>query len=170
MHTKLLPALLFSLLVFALSCDSCDDDDDDEITLPSFTGITLTDNLGQSLGTPDATDWRVDDSWEQVEKDLFDLPTSTLCSSDGAVSPGYPNPCEDFFGFRFVSSTNSIGFFRLVDRDFNVLMKRDSALLDAGGDIILLNFSEINPDTVRLYYRIVSGACEYRGHGDVIVQ
>lgn len=170
MRNTILPALLISLLIFALSCSSCDDDDEIIPTLPTFSGFSLTDDNGQALSNPDTTDWRVDDTWEQVEKDLFDLSELPLCSGDGAVSPGYPNPCGNVMNFRFASTENTTGYFRVVDKDFNVLVEADTVSFEAGAKTISLNFSTINADTIRLYYRIVGGACEYRGHGDVLVQ
>jgi hypothetical protein len=169
MQKLILPALLLSLLTFSLACDSCDKDDT-VIVLPTFTGFSLTDDNGQALSNPDSTDWRVDDSWEQVEKDLFGSPGLPLCTGDGEVSPAFPNSCSSVLGFRFVSTTNTTGYFRVVDKDFKVLLEANAIPFEAGAKIISLNFSEINPDTVRLYYRIVGNNCEYRGHGDVIVQ
>lgn len=169
MRKTILQTLLFSLLIFALSCSSCDEDDE-IIAFPTFTGFSLTDDNGQALSNPDTTDWRVDDSWEQVEKGLFDLPELPLCSGDGAVSPAFPNPCGSVLSFRFISTANTTGYFRVVDKDFNVLIESDSVPFEAGPKIISLNFSTVVADTVRLYYRIVNGNCEYRGHGDVLVQ
>ena len=169
MRNTILSALLIALLIFALSCNSCDKDDE-IITLPTFTGFSLTDDNGQALSNPDTTDWRVDDSWEQVEKDLFDLPELPLCNDDGVVSPAFPNPCGSVLGFRFISTANTTGYFRVVDKDFNVLVEADSVSFEAGAKTISLNFSTVNADTARLYYRIVNGSCEYRGHGDVLVQ
>lgn len=169
MRKTILQTLLFSLLIFALSCSSCDEDDE-IIAFPTFTGFSLTDDNGQALSNPDTTDWRVDDSWEQEEKGLFEFPDLPLCSGDGAVSPVYPNPCGNVLNFRFVSSASTMGYFRVVDKDFNVLIESDSVPFEAGPKIISLNFSTVVADTVRLYYRIVNGNCEYRGHGDVLVQ
>lgn len=168
MHNTILPALLFSLLTFALSCDSCDEDDGND--LPAFTGITMTDENGLPLNAPDTTDWRVGDAWEQVENGLFDLAELPLCSGNAEASPGFPNPCGNAMHFRFVSPANAAGYFRVVDKDFNVLVEADSIPFEAGAKTISLNFSAVSPGTVRLYYRLVSGTCEYRGHGDILVQ
>ena len=169
MQKLILPALLLSLLTFSLACDSCDKDDN-VIVLPTFTGFSLTDDNGQALSNPDFTDWRVDDAWEQVEKDLFGSSELSLCTGDGEVSPAFPNSCSSVLSFRFVSTTNTTGYFRVVDKGFNVLLEANAIPFAAGAKTISLNFSEINPDTVRLYYRIVGDNCEYRGHGDVIVK
>lgn len=167
MKQSILPALIFFASVFAVSCDSCDDD---EPTLPEFTGISRTDDNGQPLSSLDESDWRTDGAWQQEEKDLFDFTELPLCNGDGEVSPAYPNPCSSVLNFRFVSSADELAYLRVVDKDFNILLKADSIPFQAGVKNIALNFSAFEPGTLRLYYRIVGDGCEYRGHGDVIVQ
>jgi len=169
MRSAILPTLLLSLFTFALSCDSCDKDED--ITFPVFTGFSLTDENGQALSNADPTDWRTDDAWEQVEKDLFGSSQQSLCTGDGEVSPGYPNPCSNLLSFRFSPTEDATGYLRVVDKNFNLLMELDSVRYEAGSvSTVQLNFSLLSADTVRLYYRIVGDNCEYRGHGDVVVQ
>lgn len=169
MQNTFLPALPLALLIFALSCSDCDKEDE-IVPLPEFTGFSLTDENGQAMSDPDLTDWRVNDEWIQQEKDLFDFPELPICSHNASALPAYPNPCGNVLNFYFISTESATGYFRVVDKDFNILADIDSVPFEAGGKIVALNFSAITADTVRLYYRIVDGTCEYRGHGDVLVQ
>lgn len=164
MRNFMLPSVLL-MGIFA-----CEDKKDPVPASLDFSGLTLTDDQGQALSAPDSDDWRSNDTWTAAEQGLFDGATLALCGGSAEASPAFPNPCGNALGFRFVATENSLGYFRVVDEDFNVLLKIDSVPYEVGSKIIQLNFSAIQPDTVRLYYRIIGSTCESRGHGDVLVQ
>ena len=168
MRNALLPCLISGLLVCFAACE--DKKDPVPAATIDFSGLTLVDDLGQALSSPDADDWRTNDTWSQAELDLFDGATLPLCGGSIEASPAFPNPCDNVLGFRFVATENSLGYFRVVDEDFNVLLKIDSVPYEPGTNFIQMNVSAIQPDTVRLYYRVIGSTCESRGHEDVLVQ
>ena len=132
-----------------------------------FNGITNTDINGAIISS-DTTDWRIDDTWSMKESDLYSSVNRPMCSSqDSNKIIAYPNPCNGIFALHIEKELTSRIELRLVDQDYNILISNDS---------ILQHNSQLNAgtfgikDTVRLYYKFVSGNCELKGHGDIIIQ
>ena len=167
-------ALLWGGIVFfTLSCNPEPSTTDPEIP---FTGVTLMDENGASLGVSDPSDWRTDDIWVAKEKALFPA-TKDLknCPSDPtleayACAPN-PTPGRLFLGYHLPDSME-VDVCN-VDRDFKTLNRWDAAGLGPGYNLIVLDMDSIPlKDTIRVYYQIrrPGVACAVRGHGDVILK
>lgn len=164
-------------LLFSLSLSSCVDQDDDDDPIVEekiyFTGISRTDNLGVPIAAADTSDWHANDAWEAKEANLFlnglnsGFPCATINTSYQIAA--YPNPASNQIALSLsLDNVSATQFgYRLVDENFNVLLSNDNIL---SSNSLMLNLSGLPTDTLRLYYKFVHSGCEYRGHGDILIQ
>ena len=80
----------------------------------------------------------------------------------------YPNPCKSIIRLDIAKPDSSRFAFRIVDKDFNVLVSHDS--ITAGAIAITLQEFNISNEIVRIYYKILKENCELRGHGDIKIE
>lgn len=138
-----------------------------------FTGVSLTDENGQAMSSPDPTDWRWDDQWTAAEIVLFPGASASLCAGPDSLilHPAFPNPAHNALGLHFISSPRFNWDFRIVDENLQIIFNLDDYAAHAGSNNISLDVSQLSvTDTLRLYYQARSSNCVYRGHGDVIKQ
>ncbi len=172
-----LPFHLLSLLLFsALLAVGCSGDDD-HMLLPEepeidFGGITRTDENGAPAGSPDPTDWRLDDAWSAREQQLFGGTALELCGNKAAKAfPASPNPAGASLLLRFANVENYQLELRLVDKRYGLLERLgpfDYLGFPPHFLAIDLDQLDIPVDTFRIYYRLRFAGCELRGHGDVV--
>jgi len=162
---KQLTCVLVLLLLIGIGT-SCDKGPDPNGPIV-FEGLTLIDENGLVLGF-DSDDWRLDDEWRDDEAALFMENKSTDCNdAAGWDIIGYPNPSDGQFFIQMAKPESVRLAYRLVDEDLNVLISRDSIF----NDVIIVNARNfLIQDTVRMYYKLIDGECEYRGHGDLLFQ
>ncbi|HEY3369254.1 MAG TPA: hypothetical protein VGK10_00320 [Prolixibacteraceae bacterium] len=142
-----------------------------------FKGITKMDDMGYSLSSPDTTDWRFDDKWTAKEEALFTTTTfntPTIKYSTRIIL--YPNPFQSIFRINLNNMPDSSYLaIRLVDKDFNIILKKDSIVLSinlcpqviSGNDTMLIS----GYDTLRLYYKMIDHLnYEFKGHGDILIK
>ncbi len=131
-----------------------------------FKGITQTDNNGWVM-TNDATDWVISELWNEKENSLFPESNVSSCdtSNDSFTVYSYPNPCYGVFSLIITKPAESRFAFRIVDRNYNVLLSLDSVYSN-GLSIDVRGFNIVN-DTVRMYYKFFNPDCELKGHGDI---
>jgi len=131
-----------------------------------FNGITNTDVNGFIISS-DTTDWRTDDTWQLKESGLFPLIQSMCSPHNNNKISAYPNPCNGIFALYLEKEPATRVELRLVDQDFNILISIDTILQNN----VQLNAGTFGiKDTARLYYKFVDGNCEWKGHGDIIIQ
>jgi len=164
------------LLVSIIACD-----DDEMMTPPQpdqiqFGGISQTDATGRLIGTADYTDWGLGDEWEDRISALFPGEQRPLCfiTDEYIAFSAAPNPAiiETALSYEVDDSTDLE--LRIVDRDYNLLKEISvSKVFSRGYNRLLVNLEElnINNDTVRIYYKLITGLdCELRGHGDIAIE
>lgn len=143
-----------------------------------FKGITKIDEEGYLTAPPDTTDWRFDDRWTAKEEALFPTHNQPLNLDCSAQIILYPNPFQDLFRINLQKMPQSSRLsIRLVDKDFNVLMKKDSIVRSitlipyviVGKDT--LGLATAGYDTLRIYYKLIDALNnEFKGHGDVLIK
>jgi hypothetical protein len=150
------------LVIFTLSCKTQGPKID-------IKGITELDKFGALIGKADSSDWRTDDKWIESEKKLFSDSFSTKCPYPQKFSiMFYPNPCKNKSTLYAIKDSSVRLAIRLVDKNYNVIMANDSVFASA----MTVDMSSFKTnDTVRLYYKFITkDHCEFRGHGDILVQ
>lgn len=170
-HPLIKTCFIFSLLAFA-ACKSKDKNTDVTIR---FENISSTNGNGIPLGSPDPDDWRTNDAWFSKESNLFaGIPEQSICSEDADVDvfDAYPNPCTSSFHFYMHCRAGTHLELRLVNQDFQVLRTVSKSGLLAGNNVVDIQVDDLNArgQTLRLYYKLIDGNCEFRGHGDILVQ
>jgi len=132
-----------------------------------FAGITQMDKFGTVEGKADTTDWQSNDTWTDREKALFSESASVSCKPALYRAMFYPNPCRKKSTLYFDKDSLVRVAFRLVDKDLNVIMSKDSVFKSAL-EFDLSSFK--TEDTLRVYYKFITkDKCEYTGHGDILV-
>jgi hypothetical protein len=161
---------LFIIEIVVLSVlFSCDKDAENGI--PEFIGITSTDQNAVVIGGVDTTDWRENETWLQIEKDLFSdfssLSFNYSNDSSMMVSPAFPNPCSDILNLNYQKDSSVELQLRFVDEDFNLLFSLNSIYSDAIS-VSLNDITSLNSgDKFRVYYIFKQGiTCIAKGHGD----
>lgn len=132
-----------------------------------FTGISKTDSNGSTLSI-DTTDWKTNDIWSMKELNLFKSLHQSGCALpyDYKII-AYPNPGNGVIALFIDKPADARVELRLVDENFNTLISNDSITQNN----IHLNASTFGiQDTVRLYYKFVEYNCEWKGHGDILIQ
>ena len=149
---------------------SCEEDKDVANTINEtivFEGITVTDNNGWVIEN-DPDDWTLAENWSDKENSLFVGKNVSACdnaNSEYLIHPAFLNPCINQFNLGFTKPANSRFAFRIVDRNYNVLLSQDSVF--SNGIAINVQDFNITNDTVRLYYKFFGLDCELKGHGDI---
>ncbi len=163
------------LLSFILIIESCEKNTNEpDYNKITFEGITTTDIYGAYTGFYDSTDWRQDDTWQSIEKELFDDYNiyEYNCSIDSNNQiVGYPNPIVDFmFILHFVKDSSTRVDFRVVNQNFDKLVSVDSIY----NNQIAMRFQDIlseNDSIIRIYYRFMKeNNCGFVGHGDIKIK
>lgn len=175
------PCALLSAMLFFAACDQDtvvptppEPEPEPEPEIIYFTGVSLTDENGQAMSSPDTTDWRLDDEWTAAEKALFPAAPENTCAAADSMSlwPAYPNPAGNVLGLSLNSQAGKQWDFRLVDQDLNPVLSLDGYTATGGSNSFHLNLSSVTvKDTLRLYYQVqLNNGCTLRGHGDLIRQ
>ena len=152
--------ILITLLVCFGSCVK------NPLTTISFRGITETDPSGVIIAN-DPTDWTFNDSWSPKEAALFTYAYQQACSAAGNYKIiAYPNPCNGIFALHVQMPPSAKLEVRLVNNSFTVLASND----DITSNAVQLTAGAGTKGMVRLYYKLIDAACEYRGHGDILVR
>lgn len=141
--------------------------------LPLFSGYTSTDNVGVPTGLTDATDWRTDDTWSDMEKALFANYSiyNDNCAPDTGISiqPAYPNPSSNVFFLAMEKDSATWFGIRVVNQDADVLIATDS-IYPSNIVFDLSGLTTPSDSLVRAYYMFVrSDSCMFKGHGDIWV-
>ncbi len=163
-------SFILSLCIFS----ACKDKASDPEIL--FKNLSLTDENGQALSSPDPDDWRTNDAWFPKETALFaGIPELPICTEDADVEvyDAYPNPARNYFHLTFRCRAGTQLELRLVNQDFEVLRSFSLPGFAAGSNTVSIQVDDlpgINGQTLRLYYKLLDGNCEFRGHGDILVQ
>ncbi len=161
---------LYLPVFFLLTLFACNKSNSEQTNIV-FSGITSTDESGNFL-SQDTSDWRFDRTWSDKEIGLFSsiLKTSLNCSVPKEyLMTAFPNPCKESVFINALKNTDTKIEVRLVDADFNILMKNDTILNT--NSLFQVNLSNLQKKgMLRLYYRFIKGDCEYRGHGDILAQ
>lgn len=161
--------VLFTIIVVMSVLFSCDKDAENGI--PEFTGITSTDQNAVIIGGVDTTDWRENETWLQIEKDLFSdfssLSFNYTSDSTMMVYPAFPNPCSDILNLNYQKDSSVELQLRIVDEDFNLLFSLNSIYSDAIS-VSLNDINNLNSGVkFRVYYIFKQGnTCIAKGHGD----
>ena len=172
MKTKI---ILFFVVVILFSV-SCKDDKVAPVTLPKFEGVTYIDNNGNIVGSVDTTDWRIDDKFTELERNLFDTLKfdrtlslkSNLKKTFGVVPVSdsiihfYPNPVSERGNFKFNSAfiVNIV----IVDNNFTQKIK-----LRFQSHQVLIDLKSLNAGINRMYYIFQDSSYKIigMGHGDI---
>lgn len=168
---------VFSFII--LGTGACEKEREEPATEASpmiqFGGVTLTDSNGIPLSNPDPDDWRLNVEWNDHEGKLFDGKAKDLCSEgEKAFIAVFPNPASNLFGLTLGNMKDAFQInLRIVDRNYQAIKSYGPINLNEGAiQNLLFNIEDIGitNDTVRLYYRLDFGNCEYRGYGDIIIR
>ena len=157
---------IITFLIFSCEKENVDNNKTDTIL---FNGITMTTVNGELI-SQDMSDWNIQESWTDKESSLFDEKKDNSCilENNNYSIISYPNPCEGIFYLHIAKPDESRLAFRIVDRNFNVLLSNDSIFSTSLA--ISLNDSGISNDTVRIYYKFLGSDCELKGHGDIKIE
>ncbi len=159
--------IFISILVLLVACKKS------EPTTPTitFSGISSKDEAGNSL-TQDTADWLFNRVWSDKEISLF---SSILKTNHNCTVPkqflmlAYPNPCTNAINIYAGKNADTKVELRLVDTDFNILLKNDTIL--TSNNMFQINLTTLQKKgLLRLYYRFLEQDCEYRGYGDIEVR
>jgi hypothetical protein len=165
LYTTRLFGLLILLVTTGLGCKKEKQSDTKKIY---FTGISPKDQNGNTVAAPDSNDWNTSDVWADQEEALFSNKYTANCTpTTGYNIMAYPNPCRNVFYLDLRKNPSTRMELRLVDENFKVLFSSDSITennlaVQAGALGI--------KGTVRLYYKFIENNCEFKGHGDVLIQ
>lgn len=170
--------ILYLIASFFLCCISCGDNETEvpEIENPmifilDINDITPTDESGALLGSPDDTDWTLDEEWPVVIEDLFEefdsLDYSCIIPNDLTVYPAYPNPGNGTFFISIQKPNDAKVSFEFVNQFGTSL----NTLKDITSANIAINTNQFVPPQdsfVRVYYLLSTiDNCAFRGHGDI---
>ena len=168
--------LAISILLLFVLTTNCSDKNSTEPSKNKikFDGITSRDTEANPTGLYDSTDWRLDDSWQSIEKELFsdyELHDYSCAADPNIRIIGYPNPSVGYiFRLEFPKDSTTRVDFRLVNQNFEKIFSRDSIYSNG----IALTFRHLvteNDSMFRMYYRFVTeNNCCYIGHGDILVK
>ncbi len=172
LRNRLTIYLLFVILLpFSSAIVSCGGDNDTTDTTTDvivFKGIRVTDTNGKVYEN-DLSDWTLTEAWTDKENSLFVEKKVNLCDTSNSIYgiSSYPNPCNGNFNLHISKPIETRFAFRIVDRNFNVLLSQDSVF--SNGIAFDLNYLNIRNDTVRIYYKFLGQDCELKGHGDILI-
>jgi hypothetical protein len=161
--------IIISIITFlTFSCEK-ENTDNNKMDTITFNGITKT-TINGELISQDASDWKLQESWTDKETSLFIEKKDNSCipENNNYSIISYPNPCDGIFNLHISKPDGCRLAFRIVDKNFNVLLSQDSVFSTSLG--INLNDSGISNDTVRIYYKFFGSDCELKGHGDIKIE
>jgi hypothetical protein len=160
--------IILSFILLAILVSNCKEDTDNPPAVNKiyFKGLTQTDFNGWTISI-DTTDWKMNDTWVKQESDLFTAIHQSNCVQAYANQIiQYPNPCNGIFTLSFLKLESTRLELRLVDKNFNPLFSNDSVW----GNTVRFDASVFGiKDTLRLYYKFIENNCEFRGHGDILI-
>jgi hypothetical protein len=133
-----------------------------------FRGITQTNVFGTAI-SKDTTDWRVDDQWSKKEASLFSSSYQQNCKPTAKyVVMAYPNPCQDRISLAIILPNTAQIELKIVNSKFEVLVSKENIKSSLMFDTT--SWKKKNNDIVRVYYKIIDNGCEFRGHGDIMIE
>jgi hypothetical protein len=141
-----------------------------------ISGYTATDALGNSIGTTDASDWTVNESWSNEEENVFSgIPTGDLTSTNaGTVSiyPAYPNPCQNMYYITVTATTSCNMRFVIVTESLSILQSGTVELDPGTSTYSIYRDSPIPDGLYRMYYSFEAQSMPmfHKGHGDIMMQ
>jgi hypothetical protein len=157
------------LSIFSILAFSCKKENGDKNQSFVFSGITSTNNTGEIISL-DTNDWKTIETWTNNENSLFTEKKELWCISTTINYSiiAYPNPCNGIFNLHISMPDEARLAFRIVDKDFKVLVSRDSIFSTS----MAINLSDLNisNDIVRIYYKFFGPDCELKGHGDIKIE
>lgn len=161
--------LIGSLLSIILP--GCKDQSSVEEESITFVGLKYFDEVGNPIGADanDDGDWLIGDTWQSQESDLFESSLAMVnCETSETYYLGhYPNPCGEVVNLYINQPSNSEVDIRIVDKALATLISLDAISTNT----LAINTGALGIlDTVRVYYKFKQGDCEYRGHGDILIQ
>jgi hypothetical protein len=152
-------------LIFSILFTNCKS----KKTMPVFTDITELniDASPKQNGTTDVTDWQISDVFTTDENNLFGGNSNLNIGIVPLIVhiSGYPNSCNGIFHFQNNLDTSLNTEIRIVKSDFTII----KSISNPNNRSIAIDISNLtqNNEYVRMYYKLSSGAYEYRGHGDI---
>jgi len=159
--------IALGLLFFGCSNSEPQIKESDNKTI-NFKGITARDPVGSPTNTADPDDWNFDDKWIEQEISLFGKSLSADCPLPESLRiMAFPNPATSRLSIYTTKPDSARIALRVVDKNFKLLLATDSLYADA----VIYDLSKIGvQDTVRVYYKLITKSCEYRGHGDIVIK
>ncbi|MEI6348418.1 MAG: hypothetical protein WCP69_10780 [Bacteroidota bacterium] len=173
---KINTLLFFCLITIGFSsCKKDTNSDTSNNTIspiyPKISGITFRDDFGQLLGETDSSDWRIDDQWSQIEKNLFiNSNFNSDCNFSNISVYCYPNPSPNRVEIAFCPEDTTLNIeLNVVNQRFQKIYSKEFS----NQNLLNLKFDSLAPnllDTIfRVYYRITNNDnCVRCGHGDVL--
>lgn len=161
-------------LLFTMSCTKEKDAND---TIPIFRGITTLESEVGIPGSVDATDWRTDDTFTELERSLFDtlnfdnsmLVKSAFANTDVIIAPTilprfFPNPVRSVAYFLIYDG--AIKNMIIVDQSFTKKIELREESTNMAFDL-----TSFKNGIYRMYYVLQDS--NYKiiglGHGDILV-
>lgn len=131
-----------------------------------FSGISRTNNFGVVLSA-DTTDWKFNDIWKPQESSLFTSNHQSDCKmAFNYRLTSFPNPAKDIVTLNPSLPVSARIELRVVDQNFNKLFSLDSLR-----GPIQIRVSEWGiKGIVRVYYKFIDNNCEFKGHGDILLE
>jgi hypothetical protein len=169
--------IILLTVIISLSFFSCDQnvltdplEPVDPVVKPekiSFSGILVRDERGVPYSDIDPDDWNIKDTWVEQEQALFGIGLKSDCAIADYEIIAYPNPTFDKVSIHVLKPDSVRLAIRIVDKNFKTLLAKDSLY----AKINKIDLSSLGvKDTVRVYYKFMNGSCEFRGHGDVVIE
>ncbi len=148
---------------------NCSPDSSQETSI-TFKGVIHFDENGSPIGGDfdDDGDWQIGDIWIDEEEELFDSELQMInCDVNETYfcSP-FPNPCTDVLNLFIGQPDGSTIDLRFVDEDLNIVIEFDDLI----SNTLSIQTANLAKDTFRIYYRFQHDDCEFRGHGDILVE
>jgi hypothetical protein len=171
---KKLNIVLFIAFFIIIGCNKEENNSiptDNQNIIPTFSGYTAMDEVGNPIGVADTSDWTNDDDWMIEEKALFEdyesLSHKIPFDTGLKIHPAFPNPCSEIFLLALVKDSITMFRAKLVNQKFDILIAADSIY----NKTMMFKLDELNISTdsmLRLYYMFIKDdSCLYKGHGDI---
>ena len=142
------------------------------------SSITEVDYNGNSLSTPDKSDWAEDNNMVAQELTVFNTPDSSMLANTetGTISGllAYPNPVAKYINLYYKSSTVSLGEIVITDCNLNII-ETHFYNATAGGAVVQMQLDSskyLNNKNYRMYYSFYSKVTGsfFKGHGDIKIK
>jgi hypothetical protein len=181
MRNKLILLLLINIL-FINSCKKKDNEDTGtgQNGLPTITGYTGTDIVGNTIGPIDHTDWRTTDIWSQAEKNLFggtNYNSNCTFTDSNLFANGRPNPTTNIANVDLGPPINLSGPSDTTIKTEALLINQHYQKLKSvqvkGHYTFTFSLDSLDnnmSDTIfRVYYKFTDkNNCVRCGHGDIL--